>query len=159
MRCSHILSLISMRYSHILSFWIQLGNFVIVFPRKCFDKSQETKRERCSLRWDTHIFSHSEFKLVTLLLLSHVNVLESGESKKSNANLNTNMTSFYISQVASGSDKGRELEAIMKEGKLVSNEAVLCLLAKAIAAHKCDSKGFLIDGCVTIAFYFISKDY
>ncbi|XP_053953717.1 adenylate kinase isoenzyme 1 isoform X1 [Anastrepha ludens] len=49
-------------------------------------------------------------------------------------------------EVASGSDKGRELEAIMKEGKLVPNEAVLCLLASAIADNKCDAKGFLIDG-------------
>lgn len=61
--------------------------------------------------------------------------------------------------MASGSDKGRELAAIMKEGKLVPNEAVLCLLAKAIADHKCDSKGFLIDGCVQITFYLILKAY
>ena len=50
------------------------------------------------------------------------------------------------SQVASGSDKGRELEAIMKEGKLVSNEAVLYLLDKEIRLKSGAANGFLIDG-------------
>jgi len=49
-------------------------------------------------------------------------------------------------EVASGSDKGRELSAIMKEGKLVPNDAVLCLLKKAIDCKICEAKGFLIDG-------------
>lgn len=49
-------------------------------------------------------------------------------------------------EVASGSDKGRELEAIMKEGKLVSNDVVLCLLENAIRIKIGCSKGFLIDG-------------
>lgn len=49
-------------------------------------------------------------------------------------------------EVASGSDKGKELAAIMKEGKLVSNEAVLQLLECAIKKAAASSKGFLIDG-------------
>lgn len=49
-------------------------------------------------------------------------------------------------EVASGSDEGRELEAIMKEGKLVSNEIVLRILEKAIRSKIGCSKGFLIDG-------------
>uniref|UniRef100_T1GX00 Adenylate kinase active site lid domain-containing protein n=1 Tax=Megaselia scalaris TaxID=36166 RepID=T1GX00_MEGSC len=49
-------------------------------------------------------------------------------------------------EVASGSEKGKELAAIMKEGKLVSNEAVLQLLDCAIKKAAASSKGFLIDG-------------
>ncbi|KAL5292777.1 Adk1 family protein [Megaselia abdita] len=49
-------------------------------------------------------------------------------------------------EVASGSEKGKELAAIMKEGKLVSNEAVLLLLECAIKKAAASSKGFLIDG-------------
>lgn len=49
-------------------------------------------------------------------------------------------------EVASGSEKGKELAAIMKEGKLVSNEAVLHLLECAIRKSAASSSGFLIDG-------------
>lgn len=49
-------------------------------------------------------------------------------------------------EVASGSEKGRALEAIMREGRLVPNEEVLCLLEKAIRSKMSCSKGFLIDG-------------
>ncbi|XP_030385475.1 adenylate kinase isoenzyme 1 isoform X2 [Scaptodrosophila lebanonensis] len=49
-------------------------------------------------------------------------------------------------EVASGSDKGRELQAIMSSGQLVPNEHVLSLLNDAIAREKGSSKGFLIDG-------------
>ncbi|EDV38819.2 uncharacterized protein Dana_GF24995, isoform A [Drosophila ananassae] len=49
-------------------------------------------------------------------------------------------------EVASGSDKGRKLQAIMASGGLVSNEEVLSLLNDAIVRSKGNSKGFLIDG-------------
>lgn len=49
-------------------------------------------------------------------------------------------------KVASGSPKGQELAAIMKEGKLVSNDDVLGLLEKAIRERLNGAKGFLIDG-------------
>ncbi|KAH8395359.1 hypothetical protein KR222_010919, partial [Zaprionus bogoriensis] len=49
-------------------------------------------------------------------------------------------------QVASGSDKGRQLQSIMTSGGLVSNQEVLSLLNNAIARTKGASKGFLIDG-------------
>ncbi|KNC22100.1 hypothetical protein FF38_13535 [Lucilia cuprina] len=49
-------------------------------------------------------------------------------------------------EVASGSEKGKELAAIMKEGKLVSNDDVLGLLEKAIRERLSGAKGFLIDG-------------
>lgn len=48
--------------------------------------------------------------------------------------------------MASGSDKGRKLQAIMASGGLVSNEEVLSLLNDAIVRSKGNSKGFLIDG-------------
>lgn len=53
---------------------------------------------------------------------------------------------YFLSQVASGSEKGKALAAIMKEGKLVSNDDVLGLLEKAIRDRLTGAKGFLIDG-------------
>lgn len=49
-------------------------------------------------------------------------------------------------KVATGSDKGKELDAIMKRGDLVPNEAVLELLEQAMRKVETTSKGFLIDG-------------
>ncbi|EDW79280.2 uncharacterized protein Dwil_GK13248, isoform A [Drosophila willistoni] len=49
-------------------------------------------------------------------------------------------------EVASDSDKGRQLQAIMTSGALVPNEEVLSLLNGAITRAKGSSKGFLIDG-------------
>ncbi|BFF96786.1 adenylate kinase isoenzyme 1 [Drosophila madeirensis] len=49
-------------------------------------------------------------------------------------------------EVASGSDKGRQLQAVMSSGGLVSNDEVLSLLNDAISRAKGSSKGFLIDG-------------
>ncbi|KAH8371185.1 hypothetical protein KR093_006407, partial [Drosophila rubida] len=49
-------------------------------------------------------------------------------------------------EVASGSDKGRELQDIMSKGGLVSNQEVLSLLNGAVTRAKGNSKGFLIDG-------------
>jgi len=49
-------------------------------------------------------------------------------------------------EVASGSDKGKELDGIMKRGELVSNEAVLDLLEQAMRKVESTAKGFLIDG-------------
>ncbi|KAG4073925.1 hypothetical protein HA402_014130 [Bradysia odoriphaga] len=48
-------------------------------------------------------------------------------------------------EVASGSDKGKELQDIMKRGELVSNAQVLSLLEVAMKKVT-NSKGFLIDG-------------
>ncbi|XP_034481165.1 adenylate kinase isoenzyme 1-like isoform X2 [Drosophila innubila] len=49
-------------------------------------------------------------------------------------------------EVSSGSDKGRELQAIMTSGALVPNQEVLSLLNNAVTRAKGNSKGFLIDG-------------
>lgn len=49
-------------------------------------------------------------------------------------------------EVAAGTDKGKELSAIMKKGDLVPNEEVLGLLNNAIQDVKGKSKGYLIDG-------------
>uniref|UniRef100_A0A1A9W548 Adenylate kinase isoenzyme 1 n=1 Tax=Glossina brevipalpis TaxID=37001 RepID=A0A1A9W548_9MUSC len=49
-------------------------------------------------------------------------------------------------EVASGSQKGKDLALIMTEGRLVSNDDVLDLLEKAIREKALDAKGFLIDG-------------
>ncbi|XP_055317907.1 adenylate kinase isoenzyme 1 isoform X2 [Sitodiplosis mosellana] len=49
-------------------------------------------------------------------------------------------------EVSAGSDKGKELAAIMKRGDLVPNEEVLDLLQKAMKEVLGKSKGFLIDG-------------
>ncbi|KRG06299.1 adenylate kinase isoenzyme 1 isoform X2 [Drosophila mojavensis] len=49
-------------------------------------------------------------------------------------------------EVASGSDKGRELQELMVSGALVPNAEVLSLLNAAITRAKGASKGFLIDG-------------
>lgn len=49
-------------------------------------------------------------------------------------------------EVASGSERGQALEAIMKEGQLVPNSVVLELLAEKMLALLSDSKGYLIDG-------------
>lgn len=49
-------------------------------------------------------------------------------------------------EVSSGSEKGKQLNEIMKSGKLVSNEQVLDLLKSAIESRQATSSGFLIDG-------------
>lgn len=48
-------------------------------------------------------------------------------------------------EVASGSEKGKELSAIMKKGELVPLEVVLALIKENMIKSK-DAKGFLIDG-------------
>nr|CAB3220764.1 adenylate kinase isoenzyme 1-like [Phallusia mammillata] len=48
-------------------------------------------------------------------------------------------------EVASGSEKGAELKAIMERGELVPLSIVLSLMKYNMEKHK-DSKGFLIDG-------------
>ncbi|XP_065829208.1 adenylate kinase isoenzyme 5-like isoform X2 [Oscarella lobularis] len=48
-------------------------------------------------------------------------------------------------ELASGSEKGKQLEEIMKEGKLVPMEVIVALLKSAILKHE-GSTGFLIDG-------------
>lgn len=57
--------------------------------------------------------------------------------------------------MASDSPKGKELEAIMKKGDLVSNEDVLGLLEKAMSKVSDDCNGFLIDGWAV----YIKKKY
>lgn len=49
-------------------------------------------------------------------------------------------------EVAAGTDKGKELAAIMKRGDLVPNEEVLLLLETAMKAAVGQSNGYLIDG-------------
>ncbi|KAJ3092247.1 hypothetical protein HK102_009381 [Quaeritorhiza haematococci] len=49
-------------------------------------------------------------------------------------------------EVAKGTDRGRELEAMMKEGKIVPMEITVSLLADAMNAAPSDANGFLIDG-------------
>lgn len=49
-------------------------------------------------------------------------------------------------EVASGSDKGKELSAIMEKGELVPLSTVLDLIQCNMIAHADHSKGFLIDG-------------
>lgn len=49
-------------------------------------------------------------------------------------------------EVASGSDKGKQLNEVMKSGQLVSNDQVLDLLKTPIERNKATAKGFLIDG-------------
>ncbi|KAJ8920693.1 hypothetical protein NQ315_004832 [Exocentrus adspersus] len=49
-------------------------------------------------------------------------------------------------EVASGSSRGKELNAIMERGELVPLEVVLDLLREAILKALPTSKGFLIDG-------------
>lgn len=58
----------------------------------------------------------------------------------------TNSSLNLLCQVASGSDKGRELQELMVSGALVPNAEVLSLLNAAITRAKGASKGFLIDG-------------
>jgi len=48
-------------------------------------------------------------------------------------------------EVASGSERGQQLQAIMTKGELVPNEMVLDMMKAAIAANP-EAKGFLIDG-------------
>lgn len=48
-------------------------------------------------------------------------------------------------EVASGSEKGKELQEMMSKGVLVSNEIVLNLLSAAMQKVS-DTPGFLIDG-------------
>lgn len=48
-------------------------------------------------------------------------------------------------EVASGSEKGKELQDMMSKGVLVSNEIVLNIL-KAAMEKVADTTGFLIDG-------------
>lgn len=49
-------------------------------------------------------------------------------------------------EVASKSERGQRLNAIMQSGQLVPLAEVLALLKDAIAKHSATSKGFLIDG-------------
>lgn len=49
-------------------------------------------------------------------------------------------------EVASGSEKGKALNDVMKSGRLVSNDLVLGLLSSAIEKRQSTSTGFLIDG-------------
>ncbi|XP_060801116.1 adenylate kinase isoenzyme 1 isoform X1 [Amyelois transitella] len=49
-------------------------------------------------------------------------------------------------EVKSGSDRAKQLTAIMERGELVPNNVVLDLLKEAILANAPNSKGFLIDG-------------
>jgi len=49
-------------------------------------------------------------------------------------------------EVASGSDRGKTLNAMMEKGDLVPLFVVLDLLAEAMLARLSGSKGFLIDG-------------
>merc|ERR1712108_77355 len=49
-------------------------------------------------------------------------------------------------EVQSGSDRGKQLTAIMEKGDLVPMFVVLDLLAEAMLAKLGGSKGFLIDG-------------
>jgi len=49
-------------------------------------------------------------------------------------------------EVGSGSQRGKELNAIMERGELVPLEVVLELLGEAMLAKVSSSKGFLIDG-------------
>ncbi|KAL8598218.1 hypothetical protein ACOMHN_043289 [Nucella lapillus] len=49
-------------------------------------------------------------------------------------------------EVASGSERGKKLTAIMEKGDLVSLDTVLELLKEAMMAKAASSKGFLIDG-------------
>ena len=48
-------------------------------------------------------------------------------------------------EVASGSERGQQLQSIMTKGELVPNEMVLDMMKSAIAANP-EAKGFLIDG-------------
>jgi adenylate kinase len=49
-------------------------------------------------------------------------------------------------EVASGSERGKQLTAIMEKGELVPLETVLTLLKEAMIKKAATSKGFLIDG-------------
>lgn len=49
-------------------------------------------------------------------------------------------------EVASGSERGQELSAIMQQGQLVPLDLVLELVKDAMIAKRSSSKGFLIDG-------------
>nr|BAN20878.1 hypothetical protein [Riptortus pedestris] len=49
-------------------------------------------------------------------------------------------------EVGSGSDRGKALESIMKEGQLVPNEVVMELLAEKMLSELSNTKGYLIDG-------------
>lgn len=49
-------------------------------------------------------------------------------------------------EVGSGSERGKELAAVMERGELVSRQVVLDLLKEAILSNAATAKGFLIDG-------------
>jgi adenylate kinase len=49
-------------------------------------------------------------------------------------------------EVASGSPRGKELNAIMERGELVPLSVVLELIREAMLKRAATSKGFLIDG-------------
>lgn len=55
-------------------------------------------------------------------------------------------------EVASGTDKGKELADIMKRGDLVPNQEVLDLLQRAMQEQLGKSRGFLIDGYMKMHF-------
>lgn len=52
----------------------------------------------------------------------------------------------FLLQVASGSEKGKQLQEIMKTGGLVSNEEVLGLLENAMIKVINSTVGYLVDG-------------
>ncbi len=49
-------------------------------------------------------------------------------------------------EVKSGSDRGKKLNEIMKNGQLVSNQIVLDMIKDAMISKIETSNGFLIDG-------------
>ena len=49
-------------------------------------------------------------------------------------------------EVASGSEQGKELDAIMKEGELVPQSVTIGLLRKALETSEKPERGFLLDG-------------
>ncbi len=49
-------------------------------------------------------------------------------------------------EVASGSERGKQLNELMQKGLLVSNQFVLDMIKDAMLKNVSTSKGFLIDG-------------
>ena len=68
----------------------------------------------------------------------HPNLLQYGYCHLSSGDL-------LRAEVASGSERGQELQEIMKRGELVPLETVLAMIRDKMLANT-DAKGFLIDG-------------
>jgi adenylate kinase len=49
-------------------------------------------------------------------------------------------------EVASGSERGKKLNKLMKRGLLVPNKVVLDMIKEKMLEKKAISKGFLVDG-------------